>query len=72
MKVAFLYGSEDTEHLRIELDQDAQTVQFISHELAPVGSVAQQTQWRDRVMITTTIKNMQRAWKEISNEKVLT
>lgn len=63
-RTAIIFGSEDSEHLRVERNGDE--IAFISHELAPVSEMSQQTQWRDRHFATMTVEEFETAWREMT------
>ncbi len=62
-RTAIIFGTENSEHLRIERNGDEIT--FTSHELAPVSKMSQQTLWRDRHFATKTVEEFETAWQEV-------
>ncbi len=62
-RTAIIFGSVDSEHLRLE--RNGAEISFISHKLAPVSEMSQQTQWRDRHFATMTVEEFETAWREV-------
>jgi len=64
MSVVFIFGSPETEHLRLE--RLGNEVQVISHELAPVNGMAQQATWRDRPLASMEFDRLVKAVSELA------
>jgi len=61
-RTAILFGTEDSEHLRIEREGD--NISFISHELR-MGYGAQQSLWFDRPYATMSMEVLKKGLEEI-------